>query len=148
MGTHRRQFMKTASMFAIGLGMPTIGARIAQAGTSTMSANTPSGAVRDILTKDAFTPHLNSNFRIRDGFSTVNARLVNVTDVKATAKKPSAIKGREAFSLMFQSSKRTKELRDNVYKIEHAKLGTFSMFLVAVGRDEKVRNYEAIISRL
>ncbi len=147
MGTHRRQFMKTASMFAIGLGMPAVGAKLATAATR-IETKGQSGKVIDIFKKESFTPYLNTSFRIRNGASSVDVRLVQISDFKAESAKPSKVRGKENFSLIFQSSTNSQILLDKVYSLDHGSLGTFPMFLVGIGRTDVARKYEATITRL
>jgi hypothetical protein len=150
MGTPRRQFIKTASMFAFALGMPALGHKIAAAATGTATGTSQpaaSGNAIDIFKKDSFMPYLNSTFRVGNGSSLMDLRLVKISDIREESKNPRQIRGRENFSLMFQPSGKTAHLSDNVYNLQHASLGTFPMFLVGVG-SEVSRKYEATVNRL
>ena len=147
MSTHRRTFMKTASMFAIGLGMPTVGAKLAAAATGIGQPVAHSGSI-DIFKKESFMPHVNSTFRVGSGSSTVDLRLVKINDVRAESKNPRQIRGRENFTLIFEASEKSTELSDNVYNLGHAALGTFPMFLVGIGSVDANKKYEAAVNRL
>lgn len=147
MGTHRRQFIKSASMFAFALGMPALGGKIAAAATG-IGQKVTNGGLTDFFKKESFMPYLNSTFRVRIGLSTMDLRLVKISDLRAEAKNPNQIRGRENFSLIFQTSKNSAHLSDNVYNLEHVSLGTFPMFLVGIDRTDVARKYEATVNRL
>lgn len=146
MSTDRRQFMKTASVFAIGLGVPAVGAKIASAAINTSQPVTSSNAI-DIFKKASFVPHLNTTFRVASGSTATDLRLVSITDLRDELKNPRLVRGRENFSLVFQPTGNAPFLSDNVYHLQHPSLGTFPMFLVGIGMDN-VRKYEAAVNRL
>lgn len=146
MSTQRRQFLKTASMFAMAMGMPALGTKIAAASTSTDGTVTNAIAT-DIFKKKSFLPHLNTTFRVGSGSSAMDLKLVSVTDLRDEVRHPRQVRGRETFSLVFQSAGNAAELSDNVYNLQHAALGTFPMFLVGIGKNHGPRKYEAAVNR-
>ena len=147
MGTHRRNFLKTASMFAVGLGMPALGGRIAAA-ANRYDRTIAGGTSFDMYKRESFTPYLNSDFRVKVGLRSMNLRLVQITDLKQASKHPSRIRGKENFSLIFKPAGNEKTFGDNTYHLEHGSLGSFPMFLVGVGEQGSSRRYEATVVRL
>jgi hypothetical protein len=147
MVTHRRQFIKTASIFGLCLGIPAMSKRVIAATASRLSRGETALKSLDIFKKDTFTPYLNTTFRVQTGLAEINVKLVKISDFKAEAKKPRYIKGTENFSLIFKAPVDA-HLHDNVYEIQHAALGSFPMFLVGIGRNDGTRRYEATVSRL
>lgn len=99
------------------------------------------------FTQETFARHLNTVFHIRKNGTAVDAKLTNITDLKAISKIPERIAGKESFSLFFVASKNARTLTQDTYLVEHEVLGKFSLFVVPVGRN-KNRHYEAIISQL
>src|ERR1051325_9237822 len=148
MATHRRQFIKTAGIFGFSLGIPAIGKSAIASTASRVLNQVGLESNGSIYKKATFIPHLNTTFRAHSGPSTVYMKLVKIIDIKAEARNPSHIKGSENFSLIFKASKRAAGLGDNVYELSHADLGVVPLFLVAVGRLEGARTYEAVVRRL
>ena len=148
MVTHRRQFIKTAGIFGLCLGIPTMSKRVIAATASRLSRGETAVKSLDIFKKDTFTPYLNTTFRVQTGLAEINVKLVKISDFKAEAKKPRYIKGTENFSLIFKAPANASHLHDNVYEIQHVALGSFPMFLVGIGRQDATRRYEATVSRL
>ncbi len=52
----------------------------------------------------------------------------------------------EAFSLLFRGDA-SEQLPQGMYRIEHAVLGTFDLFIVPVAQDQTGRYYEAVFNR-
>jgi hypothetical protein len=97
------------------------------------------------LNLEAFEAQLGTNFSIKQEASTVNMRLVRVTNF-ATQNETEA--GKEGFSLLFRGPKET-TLKQDTYVIEHERLGRFSFLIVPVGtKDTRAPHYEAVINRL
>lgn len=148
MATSRRTFLKTGTMGLLCAGLPA-GLANAVIGRSTSDGAFGEGkaAGAGSLTKDAFAPYVGTTFRVKAGAASVDLRLTKITDLKAIARIPSRIAGRESFSLLFKGSSRARLLTQETRVIEHQELGRFSLFLVPVGRSRN-RHYEAIIIRL
>jgi hypothetical protein len=97
------------------------------------------------LNLEAFEAQLGTNFSIKQEASTVNMRLVRVTNF-ATQNETEA--GKEGFSLLFRGPKAT-TLKQDTYLIEHEQLGMFSFLIVPVGtKNMRAPRYEAVINRL
>ena len=91
-------------------------------------------------TIETFSPHLNSRFQMRYGDSQIaELELISVTDVGST---PRQIQ----FSLVFLAPE-SAPLWQGIYTLDHDKLGTFSLFLVPIGKDKQGVEYEAIFNR-
>ncbi len=52
----------------------------------------------------------------------------------------------EAFSLLFRGDA-SEQLPQGMYRIEHAALGAFDLFIVPVAQDQTGRYYEAVFNR-
>lgn len=97
--------------------------------------------------KATFTPHVNTDFRIYlDPSRLLNAKLVSINDIGPIPDTPVA--GRESFVLKFYGIEML--LRQNTYRIEHAVLGRFDLFLVPGDKDKSKKGfyYLAVINRL
>ena len=145
METSRRNFLKTGTMGLVFAGVPAVLAKVAVgspiATGAVLAGNTFS------FTRDTFTPHMNTTFRIKTGAGAVNISLTKITDLKAISKTPARIAGKESFSLLFDGLNRAQFLTQDTYVVEHKALGRFSLFLVPVGKSAN-RQYEAIIIRV
>lgn len=147
MATSRRDFLKTGTMGLICAGVPAVLANVV-VGRPTSASGFPGESTKHFnLTRETFAPYLNTTFRIRTGSATVDLRLAKITDLKAAAKHPARIAGKESFSLMFVGSGPSSRLTQDTYAVEHDALGSFSLFLVPVGEPAN-RHHEAIIARL
>src|SRR5947207_1418881 len=97
------------------------------------------------LSLDVFAEHVGTAFRIENGA----AKPVEVVLAEATAL---AAKGaprsghREPFSLIFRPSDRRLHLPQQLYKLDHDKLGAIEIFLVPIEPDEKGMRFEAIFN--
>jgi len=91
-------------------------------------------------TKATFVYYLNSIFKLRSGYTTIEVTLTKVDDLAAA-------RGGECFSLLFRGGGTA--LRQGTYRIEHAALGKFALFLVPTGTDDNgAQGYLATINRL
>lgn len=133
----RRIFIKTASIAAIA---------VATVGKSALAAFAQGGAPDPLsyYTQATFTQYINSIFRLH-GSRTVEVTLEKVQDTLSA--KESRAGGRESFVLHFRGG--DVQLRQDTYTVEHPALGTFGLFLVPSGADEKgAQSYVATINRL
>jgi hypothetical protein len=148
MATSRRNFLKTGTLGLLCAGIPAAFAKVV-VGAPAAAGGLPDGNAKSLInfTKDTFTPHLNTTFRIRTGTTTVDFRLTKITDLKAVSKIPARIAGKESFSLLFVGTSKAACLTQDTYILEHGALGRFSLFLVPVGKATN-RDHEAIIVRL
>jgi hypothetical protein len=104
------------------------------------------------LSREHFTPHVGSSFGVRREDSTSWIRLVAVEDYSAPepdySKTPPQFRPKVAppkldgFVLRFLGP--GAGLTQNTYTVEHASLGTFSLFLTQAGENE----YTAVFNRI
>ena len=95
------------------------------------------------LTEKEFSQHLNTKFR-------VNIELpvpieLELTEVKGYLPNANDPNGMERFSCYF-SGPSDYYLSQHVYPLDHERMGTFDVFLVPIGRDEKGFQYEAVFN--
>ena len=161
MNVTRRKFLRAGSACALlaGLGFDPSNLVYGQ------SKRTPPGhkKVYDIpyesktdrafyFNRDTFAPHVGTDFRLfqqgaRKGYG---LRLETVFDNQAQLKsRRLKAHGGECFSLYFRGPA-SEDLPQATYRLEHAALGTFSLFLVPGRVDESagVVVYEAVINHL
>jgi hypothetical protein len=148
MATSRRTFLKTGTMGLLCAGIPVALAKFGVAHPASAGDFSETN-VKGLLgfTKDAFTPYLNTAFRVRTNSGITNLRLATITDLKSTARVPALMAGRESFSLIFVRRDHNKHFPQDTYLVEHPSMGKFSLFLVPVGKAAN-KQYEAIITRL
>jgi hypothetical protein len=91
------------------------------------------------LTQTTFAPHVGSLFRVLVGDGAVELTLADVSEVRSS---PRA----ESFSLEFHGPAAA-ALPQAEYRIEHPVIGEFSLFIVPVGQERDVLQYEAIFNR-
>ncbi len=159
MNVTRRKFLRAGSVCALAAGF---GFNPSQLVFGQLRRNTPGHKGFDIpydaktdrvyyFNRETFAPHVGTDFRFfqkgaRKGFG---LRLEEVFDNQARLKsrRLKAHDG-ECFSLYFRGPA-SKDLPQATYRLEHAALGTFSLFLVPGRPDESgVVVYEAVINHL
>jgi hypothetical protein len=88
-----------------------------------------------------FAPHLGETFRIQAN----DSAWAEMTLIEATALGEGApAAGRRApFSIVFRGP-RDPVLPQQIYRMEHAALGAFDLFLVPIGPDREGMRYEAV----
>jgi hypothetical protein len=105
----------------------------------------------DKLTKESFSPHVGSSFRIQlDPTTWVTAELFEVAGHGAPAPRPSwsppVESPRERFSIVFRGPL-TPALPQRMYLVEHEVIGVIDgLFLVPVGINQEGLFYEAVFS--
>ena len=93
------------------------------------------------LRRSAFLPLVGQKFQIGPGRG-APVVLREVTDLG-----PSARSGAEdQFSLIFANGKAGPVIPQGTYSIAHARQGQISLFIVPVGRDEAVQQYQAVVN--
>ena len=148
MATSRRTFLKTGTMGLLCAGLPAgLAKAVISPSTSGGGLGEGKAAGAGSFTKAAFDPYVGTTFRVKAGAASVDLRLSKITDLKAIARIPSRIAGRESFSLLFKGSSKAPLMTQDTRVMEHQRLGKFSLFLVPVGRSRN-RHYEAIVIRL
>jgi hypothetical protein len=95
--------------------------------------------VSEILTKEAFTENLNTNFRIPlESSSVAEMELIEVVETTATPRQ-------QQFSLFFRGPLEYL-LPQGTYHMEHEKMGAIDLFIVPVGREQDGFRYEAVFN--
>jgi len=94
------------------------------------------------LAIDTFSPLLGDTFALHaDATRTMDIELAQVTRLAETA--PAG--QRTPFSIVFRSAS-TAVLPQAIYRVEHATLGSFEVFLVPIGPDAGGMRYEAVFT--
>ena len=92
------------------------------------------------LTQQMFSENLNSRFQMHhESSGTIGLELIQVVDHGSTDT-------HEQFSLLFLGPVDGPVIQ-NVYRVEHDKLGAFDLFVVPIGKDGSGVQYEAVINR-
>lgn len=92
------------------------------------------------FTVRTFSGHLGSTFRVyADASNPLDVELISATELGEEAKQ-----GRP-FSIVFRGSGDV-VLTQRIYRMEHAEVGGFELFLVPIGPDEKGLRYEAVFN--
>jgi hypothetical protein len=95
--------------------------------------------VSELLTKDAFAENLNTKFRIQlEASNTVELELIEVLETMRTLRQ-------QQFSVFFRGPL-DYLLPQGTYHMEHKKMGTVSLFIVPVGREQDGFRYEAVFN--
>jgi hypothetical protein len=95
----------------------------------------------DDLTREALLANLNSKFLMpMANGEALELELVQVVDHQSAP-------GQEQFSALFRAPLNA-PLTQGIYQLEHAQFGTFGIFLVPVGRDQRGIEYEAFFNRI
>ncbi len=93
------------------------------------------------LTKTGLAENLHTQFRLcLDSIQTSELELVSMNDTRTAP-------GYESFSLLFRGEANDR-LDQGMYRLEHATLGAFDLFIVPVAQDQTGRYYEAVFNRL
>lgn len=97
------------------------------------------------LTSADFAPLVNQGFQISaEGMESVTAVLIDLSELGSEPGKDD-IATRRAFSLVFRIAGDT-YLPQQIYKVEHEKLGGLDIFLVPLGPDKVGMKYEAMFT--
>jgi uncharacterized protein DUF6916 len=95
------------------------------------------------LTEVEFSQHLNTKFHLdHEADGQVALELVQVKGYSSNAREQS---GLERFSVFFVGPLEVK-LPQHTYRLKHAKMGEFDIFLVPIGRNEQGFRYEAVFN--
>ena len=103
----------------------------------------------ETFTTETFAGRVGETFRIvPDGVAPIDTALVDVTALGGAAT-GAAVAGRggrtQAFSLVFRAPRGVR-LPQQIYRMEHAVLGAFELFLVPIGPDAEGMRYEAVFT--
>ena len=95
-------------------------------------------------TAELFSQHVNTKFRVNvEAPERVELELVGV-EVRESA--PNEQAGMERFSIFFYGPVNV-FLPQQTYQLSHPNLGELYIFLVAIGKDERGFQYEAVFNR-
>ena len=99
-----------------------------------------------VYAKATFLPHVSTVFRIfyPNSSKILTTTLVDVSDIGPVPDRREA--GRESFVLKFRGTETLP--RQDTYRIEHAVLGRFELFLVPAGNNKQGSYCLAVINRL
>src|SRR5215471_4957368 len=98
------------------------------------------------LTIDTFSPLLGNTFTVHvDATTAIDVDLVEVTDLGAAAGPTPPARQRSPFSIVFRSTSAA-AVEQRIYRMEHATLGTFELFLVPIGPVVGGMGYEAVFN--
>ena len=90
------------------------------------------------FTVRTFSEHLDSTFRVyADASNPLDVELISATESEEGSGRP--------FSIVFRGSGDV-VLPQRIYRMEHAEIGSFELFLVPIGPDEKGLRYEAVFN--
>jgi len=148
MSFSRRKFLRTGALVAAAASLP-IKSAIARAGAkSDLSLNHTSLDKRLFLSRETFISNLNTRFSFsHPEVPSATLKLIEVTDLTPeNGRRSASATGRECFAAVFRGSKDV-SLRQETYKVSHASLGTFEMFIVPIGASREGL-YEAVFTRL
>lgn len=95
------------------------------------------------LTEAEFSKHLNTKFQVdTEANGHVTVELIEVKGYPGT---PHEQSGMERFSVFFDGPPDVK-LPQRTYRLQHAEMGAFDIFLVPVARNEHGFRYEAVFN--
>jgi hypothetical protein len=99
----------------------------------------------ETFTVGTFCGHLGSTFRIYPGGSSpLEVELTSVTELGESPQRASSGR-RQPFSIVFRGP-RDVLLPQRIYRMEHDQIGSFELFIVPIGPDDKGHRYEAIFT--
>jgi hypothetical protein len=136
----RRQLLRGAGRTATGVVLAGVGVGVT--GSGLLGPSVVSAAE---LTHDEMRKHVNTEFRVQtSALGATRLRLADVTDLTSPV---SRTRKGQCFSMSFEGSANA-AFPAATYTIEHDRVGQTMLFLSPVGRQGKVRNYEAIVNRI
>jgi hypothetical protein len=94
------------------------------------------------LTENEFSQHLNTKFRFKLDTQDVELELVEVERYGGDTHEQA---GMERFSVYFDGPA-DPFLPQRTYSVEHARMGTFDLFIVPIARQQQVCRYEAVFN--
>ncbi|HEY2705909.1 MAG TPA: twin-arginine translocation signal domain-containing protein [Candidatus Dormibacteraeota bacterium] len=109
---------------------------------------TPPATGVDELSQQAFAAAVGTDFHVHVGaMQTATLRLASVADLVTPPGSPAPAPGKEGFSLLFTGTPKH-GFPQGTYTLDSARLGSFPLFLVAVGAAGSTTSYEAVVNRL
>jgi hypothetical protein len=95
-------------------------------------------------TSETFAPHVGSAFAARTKAGDVLELVLTSCDEDPASGPPDA--ARVPFSLIFHDADASRYAPQQTFLVRHDALGTFALFLVPLGADERGMRYQAVIS--
>jgi hypothetical protein len=139
----RRNALKTLTFAGIVVFVPAA-SKAAPPSSPAAPAETPTHGLG--ITRSRLKPHVGESFRVETtGGSTVVLNLASVGDLPS-AKAAGTAESDDSFELIFESTSGIM-LSQGTYELQHAKLGTLTIFLVPVNLPSKTATYEAIFNQ-
>ena len=146
MSISRRKFLRAGTLVALAAAVPI--SIFSQSRKERDGNPGDQGVPNDPLafySSAAFASYLNSIFQVSTGYSTVEVALTRVANLPTGG--AAAPAGGECFSLLFVGG--SKGLEQGTYRMDHASLGSFLLFLVPTGADDNgAQTYLATINRI
>lgn len=95
--------------------------------------------ILEAFARDNFANRSNQIFRIHfTAEEAVDCELIEVSELRKQI-------GGESFSIVFLAPL-TAPVEQQIYRIDHPEMGSFELFLVPVGKDDKGVKYEAVFN--
>jgi hypothetical protein len=97
------------------------------------------------FTVETFSGHVGETFRIHPDISNpLDVELISATSLGEESESAGSDR-RQPFSIVFRGP-RNLLLPQRIYRMAHAEIGSFELFLVPIGPDEKGLQYEAVFN--
>ena len=140
MAISRRTFLGRSSVFSLAAVFPlSLQARHKAAVSATLDASRIDLLGR--LTSESFSKNLNTSFQIQvSALNTQELELIKVSKKKVH-------RGIESFDVLFRGTKEN-QFTQGTYLINHARMGSFPVFVVPVGNGKNGVFYQAVFSRM
>ena len=149
MSVSRRRFLKSGAIGAVSAGLVLQSARTVLGGNSTelgLGAPNKGGRLVFNYSRASFEPYVGTSFKVRIGENSVNLKLIDLVDYKASSKRQMPVTGTESFVLAFRAPKSLSH-RSTTQKLEHPALGKFDLFMTG-SKDRGRILYTAVINRI
>lgn len=154
MSLARRSFLKTGAKVALTAGvlLKFSGAAFGRddSGGTATEFQVPYEAKTDrvyYFNRATFEPHLNTDFYVLSKGRKVGLQLVAVEDRRTLSQRRMARPGAECFALSFRAPELLTEIT-TIHTLEHAALGSFSLFMTGTEQERAGVSYEAVINHI
>ena len=114
-------------------------------GSIALTNNREGTNVLEKLTVATFADRVHETFRIDADGTPVDVELIEVTDLTSRGGPEAGKRERAPFSIVFRGP-REPVPPQRIYRLEHAEIGAFELFLVPIGPDAQGMRYEAIFT--
>lgn len=138
----RRHFLRAGAVTVAAAGAPASINALAAGLSARDKATARTDGARALMTKAMFAPHLRTTFNVlMPRGQKLRVELVELSDCGQADRRASE----ECFALTFRAPAH-RALGQNTYRLEHAKLGEFDLFIAPVRGDKHGQAYEAIVN--